>query len=195
MRNVFLIRLPLVIAACAWGAVSARADLLGDTVHVNYLYPDPASIYISFPHATVPANGAPFDIFKNNTFRVFPTMITLTNDDNVNHFFLDAVFNGFSLEDLSVPGKIVGATINPASNLAGFDASRISMSGTTLFVNFQGLTSLPTTYVQLDLILIPEPGAFALLAAGSGMSLLARRRRCAPRLSDVRPVVSEKITP
>jgi hypothetical protein len=161
--------------------LTAHADLLGDTVRVDYRYPDSGSIYTAFPNTTVTPNGAAFDVFGHDTFRVFPSMIVMTNDDNVNHMFVVASFNGFSVEDLTSPGKIIGVTIDPTSNLAGLDASRIFFSGTTLFVNFQGLTSLPSTYVQLDLTIVPEPGPMALLIAALGAgSLVGWRGRRIP---------------
>jgi hypothetical protein len=176
-KRIPVITLLLLVSAAATPVLTARADILGDSIHVNYLYPTSSSVYTSFANATVTPGGAPFDIFGHDTFRVFPSMIIMTNDDSNNHQFTAANFNGFSVDDLTSPGKITGVTIDPASNLAGLDASRIFFSGTTLFVNFQGLTSLPTTYVQLDLVTIPEPGPVTLFLGAFATTFVAAWRR------------------
>ncbi len=167
---------------CGIAALPVYAgSLLGDTVHVNYLYPTDTSIYINFPNAVVTSSGASFNIFNHDLFTVLPTEITMVSLDGVNPF-TPAAFNGFSVDDVTTPGKILSATIDPATNLAGFVQSDIFFMGTTLFVNFEGLTSLPTTYVQIDLTTsggtVPEPGSMGLLAAGlAGCAWLLRRRR------------------
>ncbi len=166
----------LLVLICVVAALPAHADLLGDTVQVDYLFPSSDTIMINFPTNVVTASGAPFDTFENITFTVLPTMITMTNDDQFSHHFVEAAFNGFSVDDVTAPGKITGATIDPLTNLAGFTQSDIVFQGTTLFVNFQGLTSLPATYVQIDLV-TPEPASMTLLTTGlAGIAFLLRRK-------------------
>src|SRR5579864_7846598 len=153
---------------CGIAALPAHAgSLLGDTVHVNYLYPTDTAIYINFPNAVVTSSGAPFNAFNEIIFAVLPAEVTLVNADMNSHSFTPATFNGFSVDDITTPSRITSATIDPKTNLAGFVQSDIFFNGTTLFVNFQGLTSLPTTYVQIDLVTnggsVPEPGSMGLL--------------------------------
>ena len=101
-------------------------------------------------------------------------------------------FNGCQVAETGVsPAIITGVSLNSASNLSGFDASRISFTGTTVNANFQGLTFLSGSNVTLDLkfapaaapapAAVPEPSSVASMGLGSvgllGMVLLARKRR------------------
>jgi hypothetical protein len=178
MTTQRLYGVPLFAISCAFFALPARAGILGDTIHVNYLFPDTSTIVISFPSQTVTAGGSLFDM-GHDTLNVLPDMITLKNDDSDSHPFLPGAFNGFSIDDVTSPGKITGVTIDPSTNFAGFDTSRIFFSGTTLFVNFQGLTSFPRTYVQLDLTTseAPEPSSAELILMGAAALALGRIRR------------------
>jgi hypothetical protein len=174
----------LLVLICVVAAFPARASsLLGDTIQVNYLFPNSGTIFTNFPTAVVTAGGAPFDIFGHDTFTVLPTEVTMTNDDQLDHLFVAAAFNGFSVNDVTAPGRITGVTIDPLTNLAGFTQSDIVLQGTTLLVNFQSLTSLPTTYVQLDLTTtstVPEPASITVLTAGlAGIAFLLRRKKLA----------------
>src|ERR1039457_7584121 len=72
---ISVLKLSLLTAACALKVVSSHADLTGDSVHANYLYPNTAGVYINFPNANVTAAGTSFDIFGHDTFTVFPAII------------------------------------------------------------------------------------------------------------------------
>ena len=90
-----------------------------------------------------------------------------------------AAFNGFRITDINgtIPG-FTGVTINAATNLVGFDASRISFDADHIWVNWQGLAFNANTVVSLDLqgaAAVPEPTSMLLL--GSGLAFVARRRR------------------
>ena len=119
-----------------------------------------------------------------------PTSSTQSATFGAGTFFGTGTFNGCQVAETGVsPAIITGVSLNSASNLSGFDASRISFTGTTVNANFQGLTFLSGSNVTLDLkfapapapAAVPEPSSVASMGLGSvgllGMVLLARKRR------------------
>ena len=91
--------------------------------------------------------------------------------------FAPASFNGWHFFDFT--GTIPGfgdVVINPATNLVGFDASRISFDVDNIFVNFQDLPLNSRTVVSLTVI--PEPSSLVLVGMGTvGLVFVERRRR------------------
>jgi hypothetical protein len=61
-------------------------------------------------------------------------------------------FNGFEIFDaLNGIGDFKSVTINPATNMAGFDSSRITFDANHIWVNWQGLSFDANTVVSLDI--------------------------------------------
>lgn len=70
--------------------------------------------------------------------------------------------------------------INAATNMAGFDASRITFDANNIWVNWQGLPYDTNTIVSLDVnggSDVPEPSTMLLVGLGA-VAILASRRRC-----------------
>ena len=94
------------------------------------------------------------------------------------------IFNGIAVNVLSGPA-ITSLTIDPSTNMVGFNSSLISFTGNQIQVDWQGLGFDSSTRVKLNLTgvrtnAIPEPGSIALLAGAvvtGGGFLLGRRRR------------------
>jgi len=85
--------------------------------------------------------------------------------------------NGFRITDVNgTIDDFVGVSINPATNMAGLDASRISFDADNIWVNWQSLSFDPNTIVSLDITAVPEPATAMILGLGLA-GLTARRRR------------------
>ena len=97
--------------------------------------------------------------------------------------FASGTFNGYKFTfDGSVPINILNATVNPVSNIVGFDDSRLSFDGNSLFANVHSLSFSSSSQIRIDLTVpppmpaapIPLPAALWMLV--SGIAVLASSR-------------------
>lgn len=145
-------------------------------VEVTYLYPSLEVVYAGPVSVGLPGQLSRFagilDIaLSADTFR-----LTLTTHAGINNVGFDGVRFVDLHQSLNF-GALALDTV--ATNYAGFNASRLSLSGTdTLYVNLQGLPGLAGQQIVLSAAPVPEPATWALMAGGA-LSLLgaARRRR------------------
>jgi hypothetical protein len=88
------------------------------------------------------------------------------------------IHNGIDLLFSGGP-TITSVAIDGATNMAGFDASRISFTGSEIQVDWHGLPFNSSTIVKLDLngTTTPEPGSFGLLGCGLLATLGVIRRK------------------
>ena len=169
-------------------ASGAHATLLsGNTVGFNYYKPNLASSYAYSDNGNyVVGNNvevlnvadrlATLDISDSSILITFlaPPMFSPSAGS-----FFSAAFNGFVLTDiLHAIDAFTSVSINPATNMVGFDISRISFDDDNIWVNWGGLAyTRGTTIVQLDINKtsqqVPEPGTLAL----AGIALLAMTKR------------------
>lgn len=172
--------LGLILGTCG----RAEAGFLFDSINADYLYPTQGAVLVDL--GTQAVNPiALFNSFGQTNYGVSDTNIRITSSAVANINFLPAAFNGVSFTDVTADPGITGLVVNPATNLAGFDASRISFTSNTVFVNLQGLVTTPLTVVSLDVrfgaTAVPEPPALALAGTGVLLALgCARRRRSEP---------------
>lgn len=170
--------------------VPALAGLAGSTVGEGYYFPDAATLYAgaSYTPQSFVVGAGPESVIDVEGV----TTITVDFADTSLDLFFDTVltnpvwnaaaFNGVIFTG---PGfaSLNSVTVNPSTNFAGFDASRVTLSGNELRLNWQGLGYDDGTTVSLSFGVVPEPETWALLIAGFGMVGLAARRRGTPRVA------------
>lgn len=167
----------VAIACVVLGASPAVASLAGDTVRVTYFYPDLNTPYTDFGTAVIASAGTDFvDPRGAFTLRVTDTRI-VASDFNFSAFWLPADFNGLVLTNLTDSFPSLYA-IDPATNMSGFGAGNVAVSGNELRIDWQGLSFNPDTQVVINLGVVPEPHTWVMLAGGLAlMGVIGRRRR------------------
>jgi hypothetical protein len=172
----------LVLAVVLCGSQPASATLLdGQSVLYEYLFPDTSTLFYSpglvlvGPGVEIPdlcggsCSGITADLSDTN---ILVDLATASGS-----IFAVSSFNGFRIFDsLGTVPAFTSVTINLATNLVGFDASRVSFDADNIYLNFQGLSVGAGNFVSVDIEAVPEPTTLALLGAGL-VALRARRRR------------------
>jgi hypothetical protein len=157
-------------------AVPASAALIdGETIQTTYLFPDTSAVFAG-PDNAVVGPGTEllgFAGLANVDFSDANILITLERNAGVN----DVAFDGFRFFDVNgtIP-VITSVNLNPATDYAGFTASRVTFDADTIFVNVANLPGLTSQVISIDLngpTPVPEPGTFVMIMAG--LVLLGRR--------------------
>ena len=149
----------------------ARASFLdGQTVQTTYLFPNTSTVFAG-PVNSVVGPGVEllsFAGFANIDFSDTNIRITTTRNAALNN----VAFDGFRFTDISgTISAITSVTLNPATNYAGFDSTRVTFDANNVFVNVANLAGLQGQVISLDLstaAAVPEPSALGLIAIGSG---------------------------
>jgi PEP-CTERM motif len=180
--------LAIALAGVAFVALSAApgfaVGLTGQSLGATYYFPDAATPYGSAS-------------FTPGTFVVGAREETLGNVEGVTFLHVDfeddtltitletvlsaptwtaTAFNGV-IFSAGAPHGVVSAAVNGATTLAGFDDSRVSLTGSEIRIDWGGLSYVDGTVVKIDFSFVPEPGT--LLLASTGFLGLAVRRRSA----------------
>jgi hypothetical protein len=163
-------------------AAPAQADLLGKSFSAGYFTPDLATPYAN---ASVPPDflvGAgiegsidvegvtdiSFDFGALSLTTAFTT--TLATPTWNSNSFNGIVFTSASPLNLS-SAHVVSTT------MAGFDDSRITISGNQIHLNWQGLSYVDGTVINIAFGAVPEPASWAMMIAGFAVIGGSMRRR------------------
>jgi hypothetical protein len=156
-------------------AAPASAALLLTNFNAEYYVPTPSTPYASGSFTpsnfTVGAGVETIGEIENVTF--------LTTDFGASSLRIDfattlsnptlgsAAFNGPIFDTASSLG-IIGVSINPLTNLAGFTADRVLITDNRIGLNFQGLSYENGSRVAVDFTFapIPEPATWSMMIAG-----------------------------
>jgi hypothetical protein len=174
------------LAAC----LSAEAGFDGKTFSAFYAFPNIGTAYGSAsasPPSFVAGAGIEtvFDVegvtFVEVDFSDASLSLLLTTELG-GPVWSATAFNGLVF-DVTAGGPLsfTGSTVNAATTLAGFDASRVGLTGNRVTIDWNGLSYENGTRVVVDFTpSIPEPATYALMALGlasiAGTARVRRRR-------------------
>jgi hypothetical protein len=179
MSSIMKVAVPAAACVLALLAAPAQATLIGDTVSVEYHFPDLGTIFES--HLTVVQSGAADTV----TFTTVGTVGNVNVEDSSVEIewapvqFLAASFNGVVITDMDFfgpPTEIMG--LNIVTDLPGWNDSRASFTADSIALNFENLVAFDGFSMSANLLLktAPEPASMGLFALGiAGVVLRARR--------------------
>ena len=183
--------LPTLAALVAVPTI-ASAQLTGSSVGLNYYWPTLASPVENHGPAVV-GGGIEFlgvtgnfnvDVGSSSVFVQYLTGNSWCGPTNPACPQASTTFNGFRLFDVgSSAPAFTSVTINAATNMVGFDASRVTFDADNIYVDWKDLAFDEHTRVVLDIntstTTTPEPASLALFGTGIVAigGVVARRRR------------------
>lgn len=164
---------------------NAKAGLLGENLQLDYRHPDINTIYL----------GSSYQFTVSNSIEI-PNLVSLFSVDVTDtgivldwfhepNQFTPSAFNGIALIDYTgAIGPFLDVTIDPVTNLSGFDSSRISFDANNIYVNFESLNYNINDIVKLDITTGPNASIVPLPATvwlfGTAIASLMGIKRCKP---------------
>ncbi len=172
-------------------ADQASAGLIGSTVNSTYYFPSLGSPDPDTSETKKVSPTAAFLVYGLIGETVTDTQIIIVNSSS---FSNSGTFNGPIFDFLNSGTLITGVTVNAATNVSGFTASRITLltddaGGQLIEVNLKGLPFQAGLNVTLDVATkapapaapppaaaVPEPASVTLFAMLAGTTLYGWRR-------------------
>jgi hypothetical protein len=185
---------PLLVAAAltlsAFG--SAHAGLIGTSLTATYQTPTLGAVYSQSswtPSTFVVGAGQETDGLIEDVTHLLvdftDNSLTITLRTVLSTPTWNAVpFNG-PVFDSATPLDIASVTVDPATTMAGFDASRVTAGANEIAIDWNGLSYVDGTVVRIDFSFasVPEPvsiSLFALSLASLAAARIGRQSRNAP---------------
>ena len=133
----------------------APTRLFSQSVTLNYLYPTTSAVLESNGTQPIAAAGATFYTFGSILQTVVTgSSITITSPTGITALMDTVSFDGPQYVYPAVGSNavtVIGVTIDPSSNVAGFDATRITFATHEVRVNLQNLVISPDFSIKLNL--------------------------------------------
>ena len=186
LRAKIKVNATLLTAATTLGllfSVEAHAGFIGQTMSASYRVPTVNDIYSQAtwtpPTFTVGSGEETVGNIEDVTalhvdFTDSKLLITLNTILSTPTWNIDA-FNG-PVFTANAPLYISGASIDPATTMSGFDVSRVTWTGDSILLNWNGLSYIDGTVVAVDFT-VPEPRSLAVMGVALiGLCMIRYRR-------------------
>jgi PEP-CTERM motif len=170
----------MAAAALVGNFGTSKANLIGDTVHVEYLFPNSGTVSKDFGSFVVTGSENLINTFNDESLMFSSSQITLTN--LTPGAFIASPFDGYDVQ-LLLGAAFVSVTEDPLSSALFATGSVLTFSSNDLKLNIAGTCTgcVGGEKIILDVVqaaAVPEPASLALLATGLlGFGLLRRRRK------------------
>lgn len=163
------------------------AFLNGQTVTYQYFFPNTSTPYGFASNGNyLVGPGTEVSNIADNMGTLDISDTNLLIDFSLNTSWTSTSFNGFKLSDtFGLIADFTSVSINPLTNMVGFDLSRIMVFADEIWVNWQGLGFNSNTIVSLDInppSAVPIPAA-ALMFAPALLGFMGLRHRSKKKLA------------
>ena len=175
----------LLILATLCLASNAKADLIGDTILYQYLFPDLSTPFDSQLIVVEAGTADTATTFFGIAETDFVTVNPESNSIEINFEFFptdglvfgSAEFNGIEISDLNFSNGALLNDVFLTTDFEGLDESRLTFGEDFVAINLESLAiSSATNSISLQLVSVPEPNSVAMLAIGLGFFASRRKR-------------------